>query len=80
MKRHVLFVLSSVSAFLATPSAFAASVLDSEMSSAVTTALGDLKDTIADLVGVALPIVVAVTVIVAVPMIVKRLIKMASKG
>jgi len=77
MKMKVKFLAVVCSALLA-PSAFAASVITGDMATAVSTAFGDLKDTVGDLIGTALPVVVAVAVVLAIPAIVKRLIRMAS--
>jgi hypothetical protein len=78
MKQKFAAVLVAVSGLLVAPSAFAQSVLSTEMSSAVSSAMDSLKDTVGDLVTMVLPIIIGVAVFLAVPGIVKKFIAMVA--
>lgn len=65
-------------ALVAEPS-LAASVLSTEMKTSLTTGFSDLKDTVADVIATAWPVVIAITALIIAPGLVKKMMKSGAK-
>lgn len=78
-KKIAVFVASIGSAVLAAP-VYAASVLDTTTTTAITGGFTDMKDTLIGLLNVAWPFLIAVPVIMMAPRIVGKIVKMIGRG